>query len=154
MRNFLLFLFISSSLFSFSQSTQLEYKGGINQLKKFIGKTTGGDNPEWGKNYEVDKYYNIKFTIDKNNKLGQNILIVSSQDIDSMPSLYSLIESTKDNWINHTGHDLEIVLPLYFYYDDDTPRKRIDDKYHFAYLHKKDMLVLDPVITIHYPVVH
>jgi hypothetical protein len=140
MKHIFSFLLILSPFFVFSQSDKLEYKGGINKLWKLIHRTTDSDDSIWNKN-----------SIDKNNKLSKEIFIVSSQDIDSMPSLYALMEATKDNWINHTGHDLEVVLPLYYYYDDDTPRKRINTVYHFAYWPKKEILVLDPLIIKRYP---
>jgi hypothetical protein len=151
MKNLILLLLVLSPFLAFTQIVKLEYKGGMDRFRKLIVSTTDGNNDEWNKNNEIDKYYNIKFTIDKDNRLGKDILIESSADIDSMPSIYALMESTKDKWINHTGHDLEVVLPLYYYYEDGTPRKRINDKYHFSYWPKKDILILDLLITKRYP---
>ncbi len=97
-----------------SQNLRLEYSGGKKEFDKLVGRAYSssiGDEPF--KYEEINKFYEIQFTVGKNGNLGDSILVSSINDTIAVPYFLKMIRSTQGKWINRSGTDLLVFLPIY-----------------------------------------
>jgi hypothetical protein len=60
----------------------------------------------------VKRNINILFTIKKDGTIGDQILILSAGDSIINEELHEFIEQTNGKWINNTGEDQLVILPV------------------------------------------
>ncbi len=63
----------------------------------------------------------MAFDLLKNNTIGPRISIVSVQDSGKAGALLNAFKFTGGKWINLSGEDQTVVLPVYIHYKFDDP---------------------------------
>src|SRR5882724_2313601 len=104
----------------FSQTPfPVEYRGGQHALDKLLSRTTTGDMLDSGHpEVRTNRYYAVEFSLDSAGKMGDNLSIVSTAVWDIEPLIFEWMKKSQGNWINHTGHTVQVIIPMAFLYDD------------------------------------
>jgi hypothetical protein len=158
-----IFIVIISTLFtqtSFCQQDSLiEYKGGFNLLGRDILRhlpinpavTTYHDE-----GVDYDRYYTVVLKILKNGGIGKSIFVFSVMDSLKVPLVVDAIRFTAGKWINHSGEDQTVVLPIYLVNrmdepSDSTKKIPIISQQYYLDGSRSKVVYLAPVILTSYP---
>jgi hypothetical protein len=118
MKNIFLILFscLSTEIaLSQSDTSLLGYQGGYKYLGKVMLHQL--DMGGYYSNTQTDnRYFFFFFTVDKDGKIGKRVFIQSIVDSSLIkPGLYiSALRATQGKWLNHTGGDLNVILPVIY----------------------------------------
>jgi hypothetical protein len=98
-----------------SDTSLLGYQGGY----KYLGKTMlhQFDMGGYSDNVKTDnRYFIFFFKVDKDGRIGREVFINTITDSSFIrPDLYiTALRATDGKWINRTGGDLNVVLPVIF----------------------------------------
>ena len=119
---FLLCLMLLSGLHGFSQmpdSSYLEYAGSPGGLGRLmLNEVSNSDRLSEEDFYKIHHiYYEVQFRIDKNGTLGEQVIINSVNDTSLRQTILQTMKKTQGHWINHSGKDLLVILPIHLYND-------------------------------------
>src|SRR5450631_4367752 len=152
MKKFLVVLFMLQTYSSFSQPTvQVEYRGGTNALTKLFSKSIN-DRSNNTENAEVrsNRFYSVEFSLDPTGHIMDNVVIVSTSTIDIDSTIVGFMRKVEGNWINHSGHNIDVVLPISFIYKDESVRLTNTQcpltTTSFSKWKKREQVVLEPLI--------
>ena len=151
--------------FSYSQqnSDGIEYSGGRKQLDKTIGKYLGTHHGMFDDATQPDsarkshKYFTVFMQIDKNGIINGDIMVNACNDTSVTSLIAAAVRGTSGQWINHSGSDIWVVLPIYYLYKDEgllTEEIPLTKWYLFTNNRRTPVVYLDKVEIILYPVVH
>lgn len=111
---FFLFAFLYGSAQVYD-STVLTFSGGFGKLEKLVGyETSISDalqNDSFYKNQYI--YYQVIFNISKDGNMG-DIWINSLYDTALVSSILGAMKKTNGLWVNNSGAELVVVLPIYY----------------------------------------
>jgi hypothetical protein len=117
---FISLLFCKTETFSQANDSAIGYKGGLKMLARdiikhlpaiFYKKEGPGDL-----DIDYNRYYQAVMKIHKDGTIDKSILIFSYMDTVKVPIILDAIHQTDGKWINYSGEDQIIVLPLHFLY--------------------------------------
>ena len=157
MKYILFALILVCSYRSFSQDTTsniLQYKDGYARLNKMIFSYVGD-------NYNVEEvkhsaYSNFNITIDKNGKVV-DVNIFSVDDSSLSTVICKAIYLTDGKWINATGENQILNLPINcIYVDDGSKDKNIPFTFYSNYYENgrfKNVVHFKPMTIYFYPTV-
>jgi hypothetical protein len=159
---FISLFFWNSEAFSQSNDSLIGYKGGLERLKRDIIKAlpTIFYKKEGPEDFyiEYNRYYEAIMKINKDGTIDKSILIFSFMDTVKMPFIINAIHKTDGKWINYTGEDQIIVLPLHFLYvgndlsrSPEMPFMRED---YYLNWTKSKLIYFEPIVSISYAPVH
>jgi len=151
--------------FSYSQqnSDVIEYSGGQKQLDKTIGKYLGthkgmfDDAPKPDSGRKSNKYFTVFMQINKNGVIDGDIMVNACNDTSVTAVIAAAVRGTSGQWINHSGSDKWVVLPIYYLYKDEgllIEKIPLTKWYLFTNNGRTPVVYLDKVEIILYPVVH
>jgi hypothetical protein len=119
---FLVCLMLIHGLPGFSQipdSANLEYvgkPGGLGRLMlDEVSNAESFNNRDFFKIHHI--YYEVQFRIEKTGNLAEQIIINSVNDTSLRQSIMLAMKKTHGHWINHSGKDLLVILPIQLYND-------------------------------------
>ncbi len=102
---------------------------------------------------EGNKYFIVVIKNDKDGRIKDGGSVLSMQDTTNAEVVLNAVLHTNGLWINHTGVEKTVVLPIYFLYRyDDEKIKREKDPVCSNYFtnSNKDIICLEPlVIELH-----
>lgn len=153
----ILCLVLTSSSFC-QKDSLIQYKGGLDRLNGDVLRHLRIDRDLHDEGKVRDHYYLVMFDLQKNNTVGPRISIVSVMDSGKAGALLAAFKFTKDKWINLSGEDQTVVLPIYIHYkfddpnagDQDIPAIRQD---YYINWEKKKIICLKPMIITSLPAV-
>jgi hypothetical protein len=136
------------------QQKEIEYDSGRIGLTKLMAKSIRpekySDSAAW---YSTDKQYLVLLRIEKNGVLGDDISIFMSNDSLMLPMILDVMRRTQGHWINHTGKEQMVVLPICYFFQSDEKEKPMPilrfDKYNKT--GKEAMVYLEPFTIVMYP---
>ena len=164
LKYFILISLIFSNTVTFSQAndTIIGYKGGSKALTKDIIKHLPEIFYKKGGLEDLDitynRYYEVIMKIHKDGTIDKSILIFSFMDTVKMPILMNAIHQTDGKWINYSGEDQVIVLPLHFLYIGNylssSPEQPIMRQDYYLNWAKSRLIYFEPIVSRCYAPVH
>ena len=135
------------------------YKGGMPLLQRDIllhlrinpAVDTYHDE---GVNY--NRYYQVVMQIGKEGELGESLSVISLMDTLKTPFIVTAIRATAGKWINHSGKEQTVVLPIYLIYKtaesgDSVVRPPVFGQAVFFGEQKREAVYFPPVVISSYP---
>jgi len=160
---FISLLFCFAVTFSQTNDSVIGYKGGIKMLARDILKRLPtifykNAGPE-SLDITCNRYYNVVMKIQKDGTIDKSILVFSVMDTVKVPFIINAIQQTNGNWINNSGEDQLIVLPLYLLYErsdeSQTPEKiPIMRQDYYLNWTKSRLIYFEPIVSTAYSPVH
>jgi hypothetical protein len=135
------------------QSNPIEFQGGRQALDRILAKNIIVDDR---KVFDSSRYFEVFMSINKAGHIGQ-VLITSVYDSSKMGLILLVIKKTQDKWINHTGTDQLVSLPIYIYFESDNDVLRRNPKIfsqQFLDWDNRPMINLVPFVVNVYPTLH
>ena len=127
--NKILLLTACLAIFGISYAQQnsdvIEYAGGRKQLDKAVWKYLGNhkgmfdDAMQSDSARKTNKYYTVFMQVDKNGVIGADIMVNACNDTSITSIIAAAVRETSGQWINHSGSDKWVVLPIYYLYKDE-----------------------------------
>ena len=157
MKHLAFIVFVIMTFPCFSQSkVEVEYRGGINALAKIILKTTTDRERESEyMDVQTNRFYSVEFTLDSSGKIKDKVMIISTSTLDIDPAIIGLMKRTEGNWINHSGHDIDVIFPISFLYHDglgSENNRRCDlTATSFSNWKKNETVILETLVTTIFP---
>jgi hypothetical protein len=137
------------------------YKGGLHLLQRDIllhlrinpAVTTYHDD---GVTY--NRYYQVVIQIGKEGQLGESLSVFSLMDTLKAPFIVAAVRATTGKWINHSGKEQTVVLPIYLLYKtaesgDSAVQPPVFGQAVYFGEQKQAAVYLQPVVVSSYPVV-
>ncbi|GEM_PF-7016118 len=158
--SFVMFLFILSICDSQDTSRIITYAGGYNILTKNLVNYVYFNYGFFQDSARAhNRYFQAKIKIDKNGFFKSEMELISiNNDTSTIGSIIvEAIKKTSGKWINHSGKDQIVILPVYFIYkDENTKSEPIPEIKNEIYLEAKKFkpIYLQPIEIDMYPTVH
>lgn len=138
----------------FSQTAlPIEYKGGswalFRKVVKYLEINNGvynGNEPE--KERQGNKYFIVVLSMDGNGRFNNDCSILSIQDTTNCKNVLAAVKETNGSWINHTGENQTVIIPVYFLYDSDEKKLEKDPSFknYFYSERKRGVICLEPIV--------
>jgi hypothetical protein len=107
-----------------------------------------------GFQFKYNRYYGVRFTVLVDGQIGKEVTVFSFQDTSNSLAILGAIKQTNGNWINNSGKELSVYMPIEVQYiidgTDPIPLLPIAYReYHDG--GPADLVSIPPIIIQQYP---